>query len=76
MVIELSGKLYGDQSVYFSDTGDRYRRSELGQAFSKLQFMLKYQDGELVLDGHWQEYKDLRHYRKGRLVLYKRKQKA
>ena len=75
-VIELKGIIYNDSSVYFSDVSDRYHKASIGEKFSKLQFLFKYENGIPVLDGHWQEYQDLRKYRKGRLVLYKKKRKA
>lgn len=75
-VIELRGILYSDQSVYLSDVSEPTRKIEEGATFSKLQFLFKYQKGELVLDGHWQEYEDLHKYRRGRLVLRKKKSKA
>ncbi|NND33572.1 MAG: hypothetical protein HKN76_13360 [Saprospiraceae bacterium] len=75
-VIELIGILYSDQSIYLSDVANPDKKIEVGETFSKLQFLLKYESGILVLDGHWQEYEDLHRYRKGRLVLRKRKSKA
>ncbi len=75
-VIELNGLLYYDQSIYLSDVLDRFTAGKDGRKVSKLQFLMKYESGSMVLDGHWQEYLDLRRYRKGRLVLRKRKSKA
>ena len=75
-VIELKGIIYHDSSVYFRDVSDRFQKASVGEKFSKLQFLFKYENGIPMLDGHWQEYKDLKKYRKGRLVLYKKKRKA
>jgi hypothetical protein len=75
-VIELAGLVYSDQSVYLSDVSDPSSKIEEGATFSKLQFLFKYHKGELILDGHWQEYEDLHKYRRGRLVLRKKKSKA
>ncbi len=75
-VIELRGVIYADQSMYLSDVLDRTDALIQGKKVSKLQFLLKYEGGVQTLDGHWQEYKDLRKYRKGRLVLRKKKRKA
>ena len=75
-VIELRGVIYGDQSVYLSDVLDRYSAVNQGKRVSKLQFLFKYDGADPTLDGHWQEYRDLRSYRKGRLVLRKKKRKA
>ena len=76
VVIELEGIVYGDQSIYLCDVGDPYSRIEGGETFSKLQFILALHNGDVVLNGHWQEYEDLRRYRKGKLVLHRRKSKA
>lgn len=75
-VMELEGILYQDQSIYLVDIGDPYTKIRDGETFSRLQFRFIYENGDLVLDGHWQEYEDLRRYRKGRLVLRKQKAKA
>jgi hypothetical protein len=75
-VIELSGVIYGDQSIYLADVADPSHKILEGATFSKLQFLFKYQNGDIVLDGHWQEYRDLHKYRKGRLVLKKLNSKA
>ncbi len=75
-VIELQGTMYGDYSVYLGDVADRYVQAREGKKYSRLQFVLKFERGGLVLDGHWQEYRDLRRYRKGRLVLRKERRKA
>ena len=75
-VIELTGLVYSDHSVYLSDVSEPVKKIEDGATFSKLQFLFKYHRGELVLDGHWQEYEDFHKYRRGRLVLRKRKSKA
>ncbi len=75
-VIELEGILYHDQSIYFSDINDRWEMHKVGKSFSRLQFVLKFQGGKPILDGHWQEYEDIRKYRKGRLVLKKQSSKV
>ncbi len=75
-VIELTGIIYADKSIYLSDVIDRYEALKDGRRVSKLQFLLKYKDGNYHLDGHWQEYRDLRRYRKGRLFLRKLQSKA
>ncbi len=75
-VIELEGVLYHDQSVYFNDVNDRWEMHKVGKSFSRLQFVLKFQGGKPILDGHWQEYEDIRKYRKGRLVLKKQSSKV
>lgn len=75
-VLELEGFLYFDNSIYLSQISDPVDQINKGDTFSKLQFLIKYQDGQWVLDGHWQEYEDLRKYRKGRLLLVKRQAKA
>ena len=75
-VIELHGIYYGDNSIYFSDVKDPYQLDEESFKFSRLQFILKFEKGKPVLDGHWQEYKNMFQYRKGRLLLKKGKGKA
>ena len=76
-VIELKGIVFSDRSVYFHDVNDPLRTNvEIEDPFSRLQFLLKYERGKLVLDGHWQEYHTKRRFRKGRLVLRKQKVKA
>lgn len=75
-VIELDGILYGDNSVYFSDVKNRFSDKDGEGKFSRLQFQLKFESGEAILDGHWQEYMDVKKYRKGRLVLKKGRTKA
>ena len=75
-VIELEGIMYSDQSIYLSDVSNPNVKIEEGETFSKLQFLLKYNRGNIILDGHWQEYQNFHKYRKGRLVLRKRKSKA
>ncbi len=75
-VIELTGIVYHDRSIYLTDVIDRFTAFNEGKKCSKLQFLMKWDDGNLTLDGHWQEYQDLRKYRKGRLVLRKKKSKA
>ena len=75
-VIELSGLMYADESIYLVDKGNLDVKVAEGNGFSRLQFLLKYEGGELVLDGHWQAYHDFRRYRKGRLVLRKSQRKA
>ena len=75
-VIELEGILYQDHSIYFSDINDRWEMQKQGKGFSRLQFVLKFENGKPFLDGHWQEYEDIRRYRKGRLVLQKQNSKV
>lgn len=75
-VIELEGVIYQDQSIYLVDLSDPYRKLKEGGTFSRLQFRCSFQNGDMILDGHWQEYDELNRYRKGRLVLRKRKSKA
>ncbi|MBX2817415.1 MAG: hypothetical protein KTR24_15510 [Saprospiraceae bacterium] len=75
-VIELNGVYFGDNSVYFSDVNNRFSECEGEGTFSRLQFLLKFEKGEAILDGHWQEYKDVKRYRKGRLRLKKSRGKA
>ncbi len=75
-VIELTGVLYADNSIYLFDDGDISQQVKDGQGFSRLQFLFKFDGSDPVLDGHWQEYHDFRRYRKGRLVLKKTKRKA
>ncbi len=74
--IELTGIHYTDDSIYFCNKGNLQQQVDEGLGFSRLQFLLKFNRGEPVLDGHWQEYSDLRHYRKGRLLLRRHVQKA
>ena len=75
-VIELEGVHYGDNSIYFADVIKPCDLKEESFKFSRLQFVLKFEKGQPILDGHWQEYKDIRRYRKGKLVLKKGKSKA
>jgi hypothetical protein len=76
-VIELKGIVYSDRSVYFHDVNDPLRTNiDMEDPFSRLQFLMKYDRGKLILDGHWQEYHTKRRFRKGRLVLRKQKVKA
>jgi len=76
-VIELNGIMYGDNSIYFADERDPYGlKKDESFKFSRLQFVLKFENGKPILDGHWQEYKNMFQYRKGRLVLTKGKGKA
>ncbi|MCB0666037.1 MAG: hypothetical protein KDC80_09460 [Saprospiraceae bacterium] len=75
-VIDLEGIIYGDQSIYLSDVADPLKKLSRGDTFSRLQFTYSYQSGELVLSGHWQEYQDMSHYRRGRLVLFRKSTKA
>ncbi len=75
-VISLVGTVFSDLSIYLEDERKADVALEAGDTFSRLQFLLKYEGGDLVLDGHWQEYSDLRRYRKGRLVLRKATRKA
>ena len=75
-VMELTGLMYADESIYLVDQGDLDQKVSEGNGFSRLQFLLKLEGGEIVLDGHWQAYHDFRRYRKGRLVLRKSQRKA
>lgn len=75
-VIELVGTLYSDNSIYFREMGDLQKRVDDGFGFSALQFLLKFERGEPILDGHWQAYRDFKHYRKGRLLLKRHIAKA
>ncbi|MCB0685871.1 MAG: hypothetical protein KDC53_05085 [Saprospiraceae bacterium] len=75
-VIELEGYFYGDQSLYLADVADPLEKVQQGNTFSRLQFLCKYEGGEMILSGHWQEYEDLRKYRRGRLLLHRKKTKA
>ena len=75
-VIELEGFIYGDQSIYLADVADPLSTLQNGGTFSRLQFLYSYQGGEMLLNGHWQEYQDMHRYRRGRLVLKRRKTKA
>ncbi len=75
-VIELKGIFYSDNSIYLADVVRPKKKIKAGETFSRLQFAFKWLDGAWVLDGHWQEYFDLRKYRKGRLVLRKRRPRA
>jgi hypothetical protein len=76
VVIELEGYFYGDQSIYLADVGDPFRKLQEGNTFSRLQFICTFEGGELVLNGHWQEYQDMSKFRRGRLVLFRKKTKA
>lgn len=75
-VIDLEGIMYGDQSIYLADVSDPVKKLQNGDTFSRLQFTCSYQSGEMVLDGHWQEYQDMSHYRRGKLVLFRKRTKA
>lgn len=76
-VIELNGVYYSDNSIYFADERDPHGlKKDESFKFSRLQFLLKFEKGQPVLDGHWQEYKNMFQYRKGRLLLKKGKGKA
>lgn len=75
-VIELEGYIYGDQSIYLADVGDPLQKLQNGGTFSRLQFTYSYESGEMILNGHWQEYQDTKRYRRGRLVLHRKRTKA
>jgi len=75
-VIQLKGYIYSDNSIYLEDVLIPAESVQEGKTSSKLQFLFKYENGTLVLDGYWQEYQNIRKYRKGRLFLRKYSSKA
>jgi hypothetical protein len=75
-LMNLVGMVFSDQSIYFAEEGNKWSLIKTNDSYSSLQFTVKWEGSNAMLDGHWQEYETYRRYRKGRLVLKKQKSKA
>lgn len=68
----LKGRVFPDQSIYLYEIAEDLKDQDPEDVeFNRLEFELKILDGMPVLDGHWQEYKTIRKFIKGRLFLRK-----